>query len=108
MVNTGRQMVQIPKDSKVYDFLYGGSNHTKKAKWELLEHLVVAIPTTKQERAHGLFIAFVKEFEILYPNHSFAFELLWRFIAKRIMKISDLDGKEVILGAEYFEELSKI
>jgi len=104
---TERQMVQIPKDSEVYKYLFE-SDHPMLAKWEVLEQIVKQLPQSKQDRAYKQFCSFVDEMNILYPGSSECLMLLWRFISKRIMKVPDLDGNHVALDNSYFEELKKI
>ena len=105
---TERQMVQIPKDSETFKYLFEGNNHKNMAKWEIIEEMVKKLPQSKQERAYRAFCTFVEELDILYPDSRENMMLLWRLISKRIMKVPDEDGKEVFLNDSYFSELLKL
>lgn len=108
MAETERLTVQIPKNTEVYKYLFEGKNHKNMAKWEIIEEMVRQLPQSKQERAYKLFCSFVSEMDILYPESKDDMMILWRLISKRIMKVPDLDGKEVYLDDFYYAELKKI
>ncbi len=105
---TERQMVQIPKESEVFKYLFEGTNHRNMAKWEILEEVIKQLPQSKQDRAYRLFCSFKEELEILYPESKKGLELLWPLIAKRILKIRDIEGKEQFLDDFVYSELREL
>jgi len=108
MVEIKRMPVQIPQNTEAYKYLFENSNHKGLARWEVIEEMVKQLPKSKQDRAYKLFCTLVDEFEILYPGTKNEMMVLWVFISKRIMKLPDLDGKEVLLDHKYFDLLEKV
>src|SRR5659263_431497 len=104
MTEKKRYMVHIPEQTEAYKFLFDNRNSRNKAKWELIEESIKLMPKTKAERAQKLYKSFMDEMDILYPGSHEGLSLVWRLIAKRIMKVKDIvDNKEVYLNEDFFK-----
>ncbi len=104
---TERLNVSIPKGSKTERYLL---NRPNIPHWQLIEKLVSDHIETPQERLHRAYEEFTKQVYEICPQrrNEGAMELIWILIAKRILRIPDEEGHEVLLSHDFYDQLRNL
>ena len=85
--------IRIPKQSRIYEFLYGdtpGKNNSNKTKWRQLDELLEIAEQAKEEWAERIFDEFVSRMCLFYPAKEKDLKQLRQLILWQILEGEEL------------------
>lgn len=96
---SNRATIQIPKGSKIYNYLFENKK-SQDVKWKVLDEIIENLPKTKGEQAILILDEFIEKISTLYPEKKSQLGLLRPLIIKKIINNS-------VLEDWYYDELKK-